>query len=429
MKKTLAISICLFLLIHPGIAQQAPDSIRDEEVIRRVADKIISESFWEFQGVYNNQIYKSSKDIPDTVQVRLRSGYAGWGYPNGVLNMALLNLSDFLNEAKYADHTKNQIAYAFDNYKVFEQRYNKVQAANASVAVTPQVRRGFPYSALFVMRELDDCGAMGASVLDVYKTVKRDDYLEYIKKAANHITTIQDRFPDGTLSRKNPYPLTLWADDLYMSVPFLARMGKLTGERKYFDDAVKQVLNFTKYLWDENKQLYYHCYFNDVKRNGVAYWGRCNGWIMIAQIHLLNLLPRDHPQHKDIIANLERQILGVAKYQAPDGLWHQLLDKPDSYLESSCTAMFTYAIARAVNQGWIDKRYGSIALRGWNALKTSEITPEGYMKDVCVGTGISSDIVFYYTRPARTNDTHGLGALLDAGIEVMKLKKAATATR
>ncbi len=422
MKKTLLLFCCLFLLLQQNIAQSAADSISDEEVLRRVADKIISETIYEFEGLYNKQTYISSKEVPDTATVRIKSGYAGWGYPNGVLNIAMLNLSKFLNDTKYADHTKKQVAFVFDNYKVFEQRYSKALAANP--AMTVQQRRRFPFSSHYVMRELDDCGAMGASLLDVYQTVKRDDYLTYIKKAANHITTIQDRFPDGTLSRKTPHQLTLWADDLYMSVPFLSRMGKLTGEQKYFDDAIKQVINFTNYLWDKNRQLYYHYYFNDVKQNGVAYWGRCNGWIMIAQVHLLNNLPANHPQRKTILANLEQQIIGIAKYQAPGGLWYQLLDKPDSYLESSCTAMFTYAIAKAVNEGWIDRRYASIAVRGWNALKTKIITPEGYMKDVCVGTGISSDIVFYYTRPVGKNDTHGLGPLLDAGIEVMKYKKA-----
>ncbi|MES2775976.1 MAG: glycoside hydrolase family 88 protein [Bacteroidota bacterium] len=423
MKKVTMLFTCLFILLLHVTAQPGADSVRDEEVLRRVADKIIRETIYEFEGTHNKQTYTSAKDVPDTATVRIKSGYAGWGYPNGVLNMAMLNLSAFLSDTKYADHPKKQLAFVFDNYKVFEQRYTKAASANPA-AMTVQATRRFPFSSHFVMRELDDCGAMGASLLDVYQTVKRDDYLAYINKAANHITTIQDRFEDGTLSRKVPHQLTLWADDLYMSVPFLTRMARLTGDQKYFDDAIKQVLNFTKYLWDPNKQLYYHCYFNDVKQNGVAYWGRCNGWIMVAQVHLLNLLPQNHPQRKAILANLERQIIGIAKYQGPNGLWYQLLDKSDSYPESSCTAMFTYSIARAVNQGWIDRRYASIATRGWNALKTKEITPEGYMKDVCVGTGISSDLVFYYTRPVGKNDPHGLGAFLDAGIEVMKYKKA-----
>ena len=58
-----------------------------------------------------------------------------------------------------------------------------------------------------------------------------------------------------------------------------------------------------------------------------------------------------------------------------------------------------------------------------NGLKDHKITPDGQIKDICVGTGIENNMVFYYNRPARLNDTHGLGAVIDAGIEVIKLKK------
>lgn len=130
----------------------------------------------------------------------------------------------------------------------------------------------------------------------------------------------------------------------------------------------------------------------------------------------------DYPKRAEVIKNLEMQILGIAKYQNGNGLWHQVLDKADSYLESSCSAMFTYCIARAVNQKWIDDRYASIAINGWEGLKENKITLEGQVKDICVGTGIEDNMVFYYNRPARLNEKHGLGAVIDAGIEVIKLK-------
>lgn len=145
---------------------------------------------------------------------------------------------------------------------------------------------------------------------------------------------------------------------------------------------------------------------------------------MMAKVHLLNFLPENYPRREDIIKDLERQIIGIAKYQSADGLWHQLLDKNDSYLESSCSAMFIYSIARAVNQKWIDERYGSIAIRGWEGLKENKIRLDGQVKDICVGTGIEDNLVFYYDRPARLNEKHGLGAVIDAGIEVIKLKRA-----
>jgi rhamnogalacturonyl hydrolase YesR len=398
-------SICLFFLFSFLIKAQ-----EDEAIVRKIADNILKNDAFQFEGVYNKQTYNSGKDIPDTVTVRLKSNYAGWYYVNGVLNMAMIDLGDFLKDEKYTNHAIQHVSFSLENYKYFENRKN------------PNDRR-IPFRSIINTRELDDCGAMGASVIEVYQRVNNQEFKNYIDKAANHITNLQERLEDGTLVRKAPNPMTLWADDLYMSVPFLARMGKLTGDNKYYEDAIIQVLNFSKYLWNSNKELYYHCYFDDLKRNGVAHWGRCNGWIMCAQVHLLNQLPANYPKRDLIIKNLERQILGISKYQNGNGLWHQVLDKTDSYPESSCTAMFVYSIARAVNEGWIDRRYASIALTGWEGLKNNMITPEGQMKDVCVGTGIQNDLVFYYNRPARTDDTHGTGSLIEAGIEIIKLKE------
>lgn len=385
----------------------------DETIIKTIADNIMDQTTFAYRAAGSREIYKTTDKIPKGMEVRFADHFTEWGYTMGVLNMSMINLGAFLNEEKYTNFPMNHVANGMDNYTYFQKTFK-------------HDRRHYrwPYGQLWTMKELDDCGAMGASVIEVYNHVKRDDYREYIDKTANHILNVQDRLEDGTLVRKFPHEMTLWADDLFMSVPFLARMGNLTGDIKYYNDALKQVFNFTKYLWNEEKELYCHCYYSDLERNGVAHWGRCNGWIMMAQVHLMNFLPEDHPEREALRKNLERQILGIAKYQNGDGLWHQVLDKTDSYLESSCSAMFVYSIARAVNEGWIDDRYASIALVGWEGLKTHKITHDGQLKDVCVGTGIRDDMVFYYNRPARTNETHGLGAIIDAGIEVIRLKQS-----
>ncbi len=386
----------------------------DEIIVRRVADYIIENGELAFKDIITGKIYKSTNEIPEGANVRFLNPFGEWHYTNGVLNMALINLSKFTGDKKYADYAAAHVAFGMDNYKYFQKRYNKDKDGP---------HYNFPFGQLWTMRELDDCGAMGASMIDVYENVKRDDYKKYIENTARHITERQERLEDGTLVRTFPHQMTLWADDLYMSVPFLARMGKFSGNSKYWDDAIRQVKNFSKYLWNENKELYYHCYYSDLKRNGVAHWGRCNGWVMMAKVHLLNILPENYPAREDVRKDLERQILGIAKYQSKEGLWHQLLDKNDSYLESSCTAMFVYCIARAINQGWIDKRYASVAIHGWEGLKKHKIMLDGQVKDICVGTGIEDNLVFYYERPARLNEKHGIGAVIDAGIEIIKLKK------
>ncbi|UCE08770.1 MAG: glycoside hydrolase family 88 protein, partial [bacterium] len=228
-------SIC-FMLVMVSITNAQHNDI-DETVTRRIADYILEHSEFTFQGMTNRQTYNTTKDIPENVEVRFKSPFGEWHYTNGVLNMAMINLGLFLNEEKYTDFAIRHVAFGFENYKFFQKRFPGDR---------PHHR--YPFGQLWTMEELDDCGAMGASVIEVYQKVKHPEYKDYIEKTARHITEKQDRITDGTLVRSFPNEMTLWADDLYMSVPFLARMGKFSGNQKYYDDAIHQVLKFTQYL-------------------------------------------------------------------------------------------------------------------------------------------------------------------------------------
>lgn len=394
----------------PVMAQTTLD---DEAVLRSIADNVVNQTHYKFEGVFDGQTYNSGKDIPDTVTVKPASNRAAWHYTNGSTNMAMLNLGKFLNDPKYTNNALDFLAFSFDNVSYFEKRFNAKNPKSQSL----------PFSQLINIKGLNDCGVIGASAIEAYQRVDRADYRKFIEATAKHIMDNQDRLQDKTFARKEPVSMTLWADDLYMSVPFLVRMGKFSGEKKYYDEAMRQVFSFTKYLWDPVRELYYQSWFSSYKENGVAHWGRSNGWIMMAQANLLYYLPTDFPRRDSLIRNLEKQIIGVSKYQDAQGLWHQLLDKNDSYQETSCTAMFVYSIARAINENWIDKRYATIALEGWNGLKRNMITPEGHVNSICADTGIQSDLVFYYNRPAPTDDPQGMGVIIDAGIEIIKLKR------
>ena len=165
-----------------------------------------------------------------------------------------------------------------------------------------------------------------------------------------------------------------------------------------------------------------HYWYSDTVSLGVAFWGRANGWAMLAQIDLLDRLPLNHPQRGMLVTYLQRHIDGIVRYQSAHGLWHQLLDKSDSYLETSCSAMFTYAIARAVNKGYIESRYAAIARRGWQGVM-SKIHSDGQIEGVCTGTGVGDNLEFYYKRPTPLNDIHGIGAVLLAGTEMLQLQK------
>lgn len=407
MKKTL-LTLCSVAFAGMAFAQNESDEV----LMRRVADNILKQPVTQFVGVKDGKTYSSTAEIPEGSEVRFATPLAEWHYSNGVINMAMIELGEALKEQKYIDYAKNHVAYGFANYEYFKKRF-------------PNDRKHWhwPFGQLWNFKELDDCGSMGASVIDVYKYAPKAEYKTYIETAANHVSKGQDRLPDGTLCRKTPRKMTVWADDVYMSVSFLSRMGKFTGDVKYFDDAAKQIIQISDLLWDPTKQIYYHCYYTDLKRNGVAYWGRANGWIAMSTAQLLELMPVNHPKRAQLIKYLERQIVGVSRYQDANGMWHQLLDKFDSYPESSATTMYVYTIAKALNNNWIDPTYKSIAIAGWNALKKNQITADGKFSNVCVGTGISDDQVFYYTRGVGDNEKHGLGLVLHTGVEMMKLSK------
>ena len=411
--------VCLFLLLSFNLnvrGQNNMEGVDDKVVLTTVADKILQQQDLKFVDINSGIEYPSVKDVPDNVKLKLKNKYCNWHYTNGVLNMAMIHLSDYLQDIKYFEFARKHVAFGFDNYKYFAKRYNPT---------VDGVHWKYPLGELFNTRELDDFGAMTSSTIDVYQHQggdKRSDYLDYAKAMGKFIEEKKLRLADKTFVRAFPEVNSLWGDDLYMSVPFLVRMTALTGDQTYLNDAIKQCINFDKYLWDSNRELYYHGYFTETKLTNVAHWGRCNGWILFAKIHLLSFMPKNHPQRQLIIDLLNKQILGLSRYQSSEGLWHQILDKTDSYLESSCSAMFVYAISKAVNEGWTRTQYASIALTGWEGLKKEVISRDGDMKNICEGTDLHNDLPYYYQRPYGLNEKHGLGALLDAGIETMKLK-------
>jgi rhamnogalacturonyl hydrolase YesR len=378
-----------------------------EQIMRSVADNIIRQTTFQFVNNKTGEKFASTKGKDTTNNVKAESKFNKWQYVNGVLTVGMLRLSDALNDRKYRDYSKKNFNFIFDNLDYFKRLFDG--------GVNPE------YRPVFRIGSLDDCGSMSAGLLDVYAYDKRKDYLDYLNRVGDYIVNKQVRFDDGTLARNSPRKMTLWADDLYMSVPYLARMAKFTREAKYFDFAIKQVEQFNKYIYDSTTGLYFHTYFNDENMNGVARWGRCNGWVALAQVELLNNLPATHPKHSELIKLLLRQVVGFSRYQDTSGMWHQVLDRPESYLESSVTAMYVYTIAKAVNEGWINKRFITIAQRGWDAL-AKKVTADGQVPDICIGTSVEEDISYYLNRPKELNDTHGLGAFLMAGAEMIRAK-------
>jgi unsaturated rhamnogalacturonyl hydrolase len=239
----------------------------------------------------------------------------------------------------------------------------------------------------------------------------------------NYIQQKEYRLSDGTLARNRPQPNTLWLDDLFMSVPALAQMGKLTGENRYYDEAVKQVEQFSARMFNKEKGLYMHGWVEGMQVHPEFRWARANGWALMTKVELLDVLPENHPGRPAILQLLRDHVRGLTAYQSGEGFWHQLIDRSDSYLETSATAIYAYSMARAINKGWIDGlAYAPATLLAWNAVST-KVTANGQVEGVCVGTGMGFDPAFYYYRPINVYAAHGYGPVLLAGAEVINMIK------
>ena len=273
----------------------------------------------------------------------------------------------------------------------------------------------------FILDRLDYCGSMTSQLLEgalQHTAIMTNLQAFMAQTTADWIAGGgQARLPDGTLWRPER-DSTIWADDLYMSCPFLLRWYQYTGKTNHLADAALQIINMAGYLQDTNGLWYHGYYTNSSSVNGYK-WCRANGWAMVAATEVLSVMPTNHPARSNLLHILTRHIEGIKSVQAPSGRWRQLLDRPELWEETSSTAMFTYCIARAVNRGWIDPTNLAVARKGFVGL-CEKITTNGVIYGTCEGTSLSTDYTYYVNR-AYTNadERHVRGPVLLAGSELL----------
>ena len=332
-------------------------------------------------------------------------------YEWGVTYAGMLLATENSGDEKFADYTKNRLRFIADVRPYFEKLDEENPGTNSALR------------SVLHPHALDDAGAMCAAFIKMQRLENRPDVNPVIENYIDYIMNKEFRLKDGTLARNRPQPNTLWLDDMFMSVPALAQMGKYSGDSKYFDEAVKQVLAFSKRMFNYEKGLYMHGWVQEMDEHPQFHWARANGWAIMTLVELLEVLPDTHEGYPSVLELLQRHIKGLSKYQSEYGFWHQLIDKNDSYLETSATAIYTYSIARAINRGYVDaKVYGPMVCLAWNAVST-KINEKGQVEGTCVGTGMGFDPAFYYYRPINVFAAHGYGPVLLAGAEMIQLVK------
>lgn len=338
-------------------------------------------------------------------------------YEWGVTYAGMLLAADVTKDARYREYTQDRLA----SIATLAAHAKKHLAADGSV---PKAEHGVSMRSILKPRSLDESGAMCAAMIKAHRAGPGKDLRPWIDNYVQFVSGKQFRFDDGTLARNRPLPNSLWLDDLYMSVPCLAQAGKLTGDARYFDDAAKQILQFSQRMFVRERGLFMHGWVQGMEPHPVFPWARANGWAIMAMVELLEVLPETHPARGQILQIYKEHARALAAAQGHAGLWHQLLDRSESYEETSASAMFVFAIARGINRGWLDARaFGPAASLGWNAVAT-KVNSKGQVEGTCVGTGMGWDPMFYMYRPVHLLAAHGYGPVFLAGAEVMQLLRS-----
>lgn len=266
--------------------------------------------------------------------------------------------------------------------------------------------------------DLDACGTIGVSMVETFKLTGDPKLMHVIEEIGTAVTKGIPRFEDGTFNRVH----TMWADDLYMSCPFLARLAMLTCNKDYEEEVYRQINGFNKRLWIPEEQLFSHIFFIDDNMKSGIPWGRGNGWIAVTLTEILGILPSGTSGWQKALEIYRKFMHGIKTHQDENGMWHQVLNRMDSYRETSCTAMFVLSMTRGMLNGWIDKaEYMDTVTKGWTALMKYSVDDIGDAYGVCLGSSCAKVADYYMNLQTKKNDDHGTGIILMAAAELIKL--------
>jgi len=205
----------------------------------------------------------------------------------------------------------------------------------------------------------------------------------------------------------------VFVDSVHFHGPFLAELWRVTGERRYLDQAVETIGPQVKLVWDDGERLFHHFWSErSGARNGVL-WGRGNGWGMLGVVGTLEHLPEDHPLAATFRRLLERQAGRLAELQDDSGDWHTILDDPGSYLEPSIAAFVVDGFSRAIKRGWIEASRRRVVDRALEAL-VSHVRSDGLVDGVSYETFPSFRKEHYRTMPRGAMVPWGQGPFLCA---------------
>lgn len=344
-----------------------------------------------------------------------------WNYIDGCMMISLLELYSETKDQKYFDFVESFIDHYVDDQGTMlgydRNTYN-----------------------------LDDINE-GRVLFDLFNETKKEKYEKAIFYTFNHILE-QPRTHEGNFWHKKIYPNQVWLDGLFMALPFYTRYLNTYKSHMTYDDIIMQFENVRKYMFNEDKKLYYHGYdasksiFWADSKTGLSknFWLRSMGWYVVALVDVMSYLPDDYKPKNLILKPLLKEIVdGLLQYQDPKTkLFYQVVDqknREDNYLETSGSALISYAILKGTRLNALDASYAKIGKSIFDGIcqtYLSEKDGELNLDGICLVAGLGPEhnlrrdgsYEYYISEPIVSNDAKGVGPLIMAYTEIRKLQKA-----
>lgn len=283
----------------------------------------------------------------------------------------------------------------------------------------------------------------GKFLFDLYENTKDERYKKVIEQMRDQLRT-HPRTNEGGFWHKKRYPYQMWLDGLYMGAPFYAQYALVMNEPEAFDDILNQFLYVHKHTYNPEVGLNYHGWDESKEQQWADsvtgcsphFWSRAVGWYAMALVDVLDFFPKEHPGYAQLTEILNQVAAGIKKFQDPEtGLWYQVLDQGNregNYLEATGSSMFSYALLKAVRNGYIPAEYRDVAVKAYHGILDNLIqnNPDGTISltKCCSVAGLGGNpyrdgsYEYYIGEPVRDNDPKGVGPFIMAGLEMNKLQ-------
>ncbi|AGA77191.1 glycoside hydrolase family 88/105 protein [Echinicola vietnamensis] len=358
---------------------------------------------------------KWSVRLADSDMTRLEDWIVGdpyWGYHEGLVCKAMLDMWHYTGDDKYFEFVKdfgNNIIEDDGTIRTYKMEIYNIDNINSGKVLIP-----------------------------LYQETGEEKF----RKALDTLIQQLEKHPrvsDGGFWHKKKYPHQVWLDGLYMAGPFMAAYGAAFDQPAQIDDAVHQLMAAYEVLFDPEKHLLYHGWDESReqdwadKETGLSanFWSRGMGWFVMAIVDVLDFMPQDHPDRARLIDMANNIAVGIKDFQDPQtGAWYQVTDQGDregNYLEASGTGMFVYFLYKGVRKGYLPDSYLATADKGYNGLVNQffNVEEDGTVSvtDVCSVAGLGGDgnrdgsFEYYISEPIKENDPKGTAPAVMASIE------------